>query len=150
MLWVVSTLTNNLQQFTAWLENVGENLGGNHCRTRMMEDVGLRTLAASQVIFTVIKRRQRRRRRFKPREWVQQWILKREQLGAYHGLLQELQVRDESRYRNFLRMDLVSFDELLNKVVPLTRKEDTILRPAISPGERLALTLRDIYDSRTM
>ena len=117
MLWVVSTLTNNLQQFTTLLENVGENLGGNHCRTRMMEDEGLCALAASAVIFTVIKRRQRRRRRRKPREWVRQWVLKREELGAYHGLLQELPVCDKSSYRNFLRMDLVSFEELLNEVV---------------------------------
>ena len=92
MLWVVSTLTNNFQQFTTLLENVGENLGGNQWRTRTMKDEGLCALNESVVISTVIKRRQRRRR--KPREWVRQWILKREQFGAYHGILQGLRVRD--------------------------------------------------------
>ena len=63
-------------------------------------------------------------------------------MGAYHQLLQELRVNDAMNYRNFLRMDAATFDELLHLVTPLIRCQDTVMRQAIPPGERLALTLR--------
>ena len=51
-------------------------------------------------------------------------------------------------YRNFLRMDLQSFEELLSKVGPLIRKENTVMRRSIEPEERLALTLRWLATGR--
>ena len=68
--------------------------------------------------------------------------LHRESYGAYHQLLQELQLMDTSSYRNFLRMDSSSFEELLSKIAPKITYENTIMRDAIPPGERLAVTLR--------
>ena len=74
--------------------------------------------------------------------WVKPWIANRLEFGAYHALVSELRTRDEVSYRNFLRMDLASFEELLSKVGPLIRKQDTKMRRSIEPEERLALTLR--------
>ena len=45
-------------------------------------------------------------------------------------------------YKHFLRMDIESFEELLQAVSPLIQRQDTHMRQAITPGERLALTLR--------
>ena len=56
--------------------------------------------------------------------------------------MQELRLSDASSYRNFLRMDAATFDELLQMVGPLITYQDTNMRQSISPGERLALTLR--------
>ena len=56
-----------------------------------------------------------RRHRF----WVREWLQRRESYGAYHQLLQELQLMDTSSYRNFLRMDSSSFEELLSKIAHL-------------------------------
>ena len=39
-------------------------------------------------------------------------------------------------------MDAASYDELLDMVRPLIQKEDTIMREAIPPNERLSITLR--------
>ena len=47
--------------------------------------------------------------------WVKKWILQREEKGAYHNLLQELRLQDQDSYRNFLRMDVHAFEELLSK-----------------------------------
>ena len=68
--------------------------------------------------------------------------MRRNQHGAYSSLLKELESEDPSSYRNFLRMDNDTFNELLSLVTPMIEKKSTTMREAISPGERLALTLR--------
>lgn len=77
----------------------------------------------------------------KRRKWSKDGFLKRETYG-HVNLLQELRVNEPEDFRNFLRMDAPSFDELLGLVEPLIRKEDTVMRPSISPSERLSITLR--------
>jgi hypothetical protein len=48
---------------------------------------------------------------------------------------------DPNGLQNFLRMDMASFNELLELVTPLIKRRDTLIRNSISPAERLALTL---------
>ena len=74
--------------------------------------------------------------------WIREWIKNRPQFGAYYQLVQELQLTDTGTYRHFLRMDMSTFDELLQLVEPYITYQDTNMRQAISVGERLALTLR--------
>ena len=74
--------------------------------------------------------------------WVKNWIKKRSIHGAYHQLMKELSCLDVSRYRNFVRMDSTSFETLINMMGPKVKRQDTVMRKAISPGERLAITLR--------
>ena len=76
------------------------------------------------------------------RYWVRPWINRRDTYGAYHALLKELSNEDQKGYKNFLRMDLNSFNELLHLVEPHIKKQDSLMRKPISPAERLALTLR--------
>ena len=56
--------------------------------------------------------------------------------------MKELEMIDTSSYRNFVRMDVATFEELLCKVAPLITHADTNMRQAITAGERLAVTLR--------
>ena len=81
---------------------------------------------------------QQARRRF----WVRPWITRRREFGAYHSLIRELSDEDEKGYKNFLRMDMDSFNELLHLVEPHIKRQDSLMRQSISPAERLALTLR--------
>lgn len=74
--------------------------------------------------------------------WMQDWLKRRKELGCYARLLRELQDEVPHLYQNFLRMNIADFNNLLEMVSPLIKKEDTRMRDAISPGERLALTLR--------
>ena len=61
---------------------------------------------------------------------------------SYHHLLQELRVSDLASYSNFLRMDVSTFEELVRVTAPAITYQDTNKQDAISPGERLAVTLR--------
>ena len=73
---------------------------------------------------------------------MKQWIARRKNLGAYHSLLRELALEDVSSYKNYLRMDAATFEDLLQRVAPIITKQDTYMRAAIPAGERLAVTLR--------
>nr|XP_036216170.1 protein ANTAGONIST OF LIKE HETEROCHROMATIN PROTEIN 1-like [Bactrocera oleae] len=54
----------------------------------------------------------------------------------------ELEQSSPADYKNFLRMDPSVYRELLEKVTPYIEKKNTIMRDAISPDERLSVTLR--------
>ena len=47
---------------------------------------------------------------------------------------------DTSSYRNFVRMDSATFEELPTSIAPRITFRDTVLRQAISLAERLAMT----------
>jgi hypothetical protein len=85
-------------------------------------------------------RRKRKRRKIRSIS-VKPWIATREVDGAFHKLLRDL-LSDPYHYKNFLRMDLVTFESLLAEVEPLIRKQDTVMRNSICPAEQLAVTLR--------
>lgn len=83
-------------------------------------------------------RRVRRQRKC----WVKPWLLRRHNLGAYDGLMMELANEDIPGYVAFQRLAPHLFGELLSKIGPLIQRQDTIMRTSISPGARLAITLR--------
>jgi len=100
-------------------------------------------LAEAINIHTIIKRRRKRRRNRVI--WVRQWISNRDTFGAYNNLMTQLRNCDSSSFTNFVRMDMATFDELLQLVTPLIQRQeaqDTHFRQAIPVGERLAVTLR--------
>lgn len=80
----------------------------------------------------------RNRRRW----WVRPWIQRREEFGASSRLLEELKEEDPETYRNVLRMSATKFQELLNLVEPIIRKQDTHFRQAIPSKTKLEITLR--------
>lgn len=74
--------------------------------------------------------------------WTKPWLLRRPELGWYETLIKELADEDPKCYRNFMRVTRDGFDELLHMVRPSIEKQDTVMRNAISAGERLAITMR--------
>ena len=78
------------------------------------------------------------------------WLQRRFQLGAYDALMVELANEDLDGYISFQRMAPDLFGELLAKVGPLIQKKDTVMRPSISPGARLAITLRFLATGNKM
>ena len=96
-------------------------------------------IATIMLVLSMRQRRIRKNRR-KRKVWVREWIKNRDRHGAYHQLMQELAL-DTTSYCNFVRMNATTFEELLGRVAPLIGRKDTVMRKAISPGERLALTL---------
>ena len=64
--------------------------------------------------------------------------------GAYNKLITDLLNTDESSFRNFVRMDLPAFEELLSRVeFALTKKiERAPIRQPIIARERLCVVMR--------
>lgn len=50
--------------------------------------------------------------------------------------------KDEKRFYIYFRMNIECFDEVLSIIKNDIRKSDTNYREAITPAERLAITLR--------
>ena len=93
--------------------------------------------AIAALLLEKLQQRKRRQRR-----WSRPWLLRRPQFGHFEQLLQELQVEDASSFKNFIRMEPNMFKELLDRVGPHIEKQDTFWRKSLSPGLRLAITLR--------
>ena len=74
--------------------------------------------------------------------WKKPWLEEHDNQGAFTNLVQELRESDQESFRNYLRMGPEAFDYLTDKVDPLISKEDTNFHKAVSPAEKLAVTLR--------
>ncbi|KAG8251624.1 hypothetical protein J6590_075512 [Homalodisca vitripennis] len=79
----------------------------------------------------------------KKRRWLSRpWIMRREELGASARLLQKLQEEDPETYRNVLRMSAPKFQEFLELVEPLIKKQNTKFRQSLPCKIKLEITLR--------
>ena len=81
------------------------------------------------------------KRRRERRYWIHNVVGKRQELGEYHRLIQELR-RDSDRFRRYFRTSTAQFDMLTDMIGPQIAKLSTNWRQSISPAERLAITLR--------
>ena len=79
--------------------------------------------------------------------WCKEWFKKR---GRYShiNLLNELRFAPKD-WHNYLRMNEETYLSLLSLVSPFIQKQDTIMRHAISPHERLTATLRFLASGRS-
>ncbi|KAG0711267.1 hypothetical protein GWK47_020993 [Chionoecetes opilio] len=84
-----------------------------------------------------INRKPKKRRR----EWSRPWLAKKSK-NVFNNLLKEMFLEDSRGFYEFHRMSKDNFVKLLNLVSPLIRKQDTKLRKAVSPAQRLSVTLR--------
>ena len=103
-----------------------------------------------QAMLQIINRRRRLhrlrpgpRRRRRPRScWVRDWLLERDRLGAYSTLFEELKVSDQFSFHNLVRMTVPQFYEILHRLEHRIKKQDTRWRRALSPGLKLAVSIR--------
>ena len=56
---------------------------------------------------------------------------------AYEPSVRELRMEDNSSFINYMRMEPLMFDEILNRVSPRFQKRDTHFRKALEPGLEL-------------
>lgn len=78
----------------------------------------------------------------KKKIWIRICILGRETKREASTMVQEIRFRDLEWYYNYTRMMPESFDELLNLVEQIIRKQVTNFRKPIPPTIRLLITLR--------
>lgn len=82
-----------------------------------------------------------KRRRIKRKWWIHPINQSREHSGTFYTLFEELR-RDGTKFFNFFRMSIESFDELHEKMKNKIQRQNTKMRNCIQSRERLALTLR--------
>lgn len=70
------------------------------------------------------------------------WLLRRPLFGQYENLMMEMMREDRPAFKNFQRVDVELFQELLEKVTPRISKLSTNIKDPLEPGLRLAVTLR--------
>ena len=91
----------------------------------------------------LLKRKRRRRLKASNRNtWTSPWILRRASHGVFANLLKELDAEDPEKFRLFHRLGREHFEEVLSRVAPLIRKEETQMPPSINSRERFSITLR--------
>ena len=72
--------------------------------------------------------------------WAKPWLLQRDTKSAYNMILQECRLGDRDSFRNFLRMNTETFDELARVAYPALSKSQTRFRKPLS-----VLVLKDKY-----
>lgn len=75
------------------------------------------------------------------RKWTEEWLLERNN-HSHVSTLRNMEITTPKHYKNFLRMDAETYEELLRCITPAIQKKDTYMRDAITPNERLSATLR--------
>ncbi|XP_011858800.1 PREDICTED: uncharacterized protein LOC105556330, partial [Vollenhovia emeryi] len=103
------------------------------------------------LMFLVLKSQYEKENKILPekRMWIKSWKTRRKQQGCFHNLFMELQLEDPEKYRRCLRMTADIFEDLVEKLSLLIKRQDTHLRESISPAERLVVTLRHLATGET-
>ena len=99
------------------------------------------TALSAAIIIKICRRRAKKRR--SRRVWVKPWLLKKQEL-SHVNLIRKLQDIPED-WKNYLCME--NYLDLLERITPLIKRQDNVMRSAITPHERLAATLR-FFDNR--
>lgn len=110
----------------------------NRAWSRMSEEL---------LIYTAVALALRSRRKRVRSKWTKAWLLKRDTL-SHINFLKYLTLEPGDWY-NYLRMDNDTYLHLLHLVEPHIRKHDSVLRRAITPHERLSVTLRFLVTGRS-
>ncbi|XP_025199177.1 uncharacterized protein LOC112599899 [Melanaphis sacchari] len=96
---------------------------------------------AQTVCLAYILYKKKQNKRTNRRYWVHPLNLKRPREGQFQVTFMMLRSHSDE-FKNYYRMSISSFDELLSRVKHRLQKENTILRNSIPPEERLSVTLR--------
>jgi len=94
---------------------------------------------AALVLLVNQRRRMRRRRQ---RFWVRPWIARRLLFGQYPQLMAELEREAQGDFTNFIRMEPLTFNKLVNRLTLRISKAVTNFRRPLEPALKLAITLR--------
>jgi len=80
--------------------------------------------------------------------WAKKWLLGRDRF-THLNLLNFIRNDSPEDYKNYLRMSDENVQYLIAKVKPMTAKQDTVMRNAITPEAHIAATLRFLTTGRS-
>lgn len=103
-------------------------------------------IAASATILLLLTTIKQQHKTINRKKWVDDWLI---QYGTesmdglwYEKVFDEWAKSNPERFKRTLRLPPAIFKQLLEMVEPIIKKQDTVMRKAISPEKRLAITLK--------
>ena len=81
--------------------------------------------------------------------WIHPLNEDRSRKGEFFMLYCDQRYFEDKFFENY-RMSVAQFDDILCKITPLIKKKDTNFRKAITPEEKLSITLRYVYIFRIL
>lgn len=99
------------------------------------------TTLLTTMLLLLQKKKNEKRKRIKHRRtrtlWARKWLQRRScGRGISSLVFDELAVEDPNSFKNFTRMSVNTFKDLLEKVQPHIEREDTFFRDSISARTR--------------
>ena len=89
--------------------------------------------------------KEKKERKIKRRFWVHPILESRISEGEYHTLYPPL-IDDETKFYNYFRMSIGTFEEILSKIQHELIIQDTTFREAITPREKISCVFEIRYD----
>lgn len=107
-----------------------------------MEDIATLNLCIATIILAadalaLLEAEKKKSRRC----WVRPWMARKSK-KVFTNLMKELSLGNEQGFYDYHRVSRKNFANLLELVSPLIKKQDTKMRDAVSPTQRLSITLR--------
>ena len=102
------------------------------------------------LLLLLLRRYRRRKMRQQRRTWVRRIFKSRDTKGEYHALISEMRLVDHESFYRYFHMTPQRFSQLQSLVGPSITRQDTHLRKAITPDERLAITIRYLVTGDSM
>ncbi|RDD37615.1 hypothetical protein TrispH2_010224 [Trichoplax sp. H2] len=99
----------------------------------------LMTIAATVIVLAIYTMKKKKRTR---RTWVTKYLAGRPRCGVSNIILRDIINSDGHGVEEFVRLNAKEFNWLLQIIRPKVIKQDSVQRDAITPCDRLALTLR--------
>lgn len=93
------------------------------------------------IAMLLLYRRLKRRRRKNRVYWVHPLNARRNEVGAFYILFDDLR-NDSEKFFNYFRMSIATFDALHNTIKDSIQRHNTTFRDCIQPVEMLAVTIR--------
>ena len=135
-------LTATWSPIYARLPEVKTKMAAQHCTLRRRNFI--------QIILLIDALEEENEEKTRDRQvWARDWMRRRQARGAFHQLVPELASEDEEAFINYFRMNQVKFHFVTARIQEKIAKKNTLMREAISPAERLAVTLRYLATGET-
>ena len=132
-------LTATWSPIYARLPEVKTKMAAQHCTLRRRNFI--------QIILLIDALEEENEEKTRDRQvWARDWMRRRQARGAF---VPELASEDEEAFINYFRMNQVKFHFVTARIQEKIAKKNTLMREAISPAERLAVTLRYLATGET-